>query len=78
MWSLAVADLGEGPRGPNPQPLFLDQPEAQRAEKNVFGDCPRAPFYVTIWMTEPPLSEGLDPPLTWQCAFMGSCGKNTN
>ena len=30
---LAVADLGEGPGGPAPPPLFLDQTEAQRAEK---------------------------------------------
>ena len=46
---MAVADLAEVPRGLGP-PLFLDQPEARRAEKNYFGD-------------RPPLSEGLDPPL---------------
>ena len=56
-----VVDPGEGPGGPRP-PLFLDQNEAQRAEKKLFwgwaptlsqgmDDCP------------PPLSEGLDLPL---------------
>ena len=30
-----VADPGEGP------PLVLDQTEARRAEKKLFGDCPR-------------------------------------
>ena len=30
-----MADPGEEPRGPGP-PLFLDQTEAQRAEKFVF------------------------------------------
>ena len=43
---MAVADLGEVPGGLRP-PLFLDQTEAQRAEKNLFGD-------------PPPLSQGLD------------------
>ena len=37
----AVMGLGEG------HPLFLDQTEARRAEKNFFGD-------------RPPLPEGLD------------------
>ena len=57
-----VADLGEGPGGTVP-PLFLDQTGAQRAEKNVFGDCsPQA--YFMVWMTgSPPLSQGLDPAL---------------
>ena len=32
----AVADPGEGPGGPGSPPLFLDQTEAQRAEKNFF------------------------------------------
>ena len=48
-----------GARGGQP-PLFLDQTEAQRAEKNLFGDCP--PLSQGL-MTGPPLSEGLDPPL---------------
>ena len=49
----------EGP--PVPPPLFFDQNEAQRAEKNFFGDRPP---YLRVWMTPPPLlSEGLDRPL---------------
>ena len=36
---LTVADPGEGSGGPGP-PLFLNQTEAQGAEKNFFGDCP--------------------------------------
>ena len=35
--------------GPGPPPLFLDQTETRRAEKNFFGD-------------RPPLSKGLDDP----------------
>ena len=39
---LSVADPGEGPGGPAPPllppPLFLDQTEARRAEKNFSGD----------------------------------------
>ena len=42
-----MADPGEGPGGPRP-PLFLDQTEARRAEKNLGGG------------TGPPLSQGLD------------------
>ena len=48
----------EGARGPGP-PSFLDQNEAQRAEKNFFEAGP--PPYLTVWMTRaPPLSEGMD------------------
>ena len=42
---MAVADPGEGPRGPS-LPLLLDQTEASGAEKN-------------FWETVPPLSKGL-------------------
>ena len=56
----AVADPGEGPGGPSlPLPLFLDQTEAQRAEKKCFGDRPQPP-------PPPPFisrSQGLDPVL---------------
>ena len=48
---------GRGPRGS--PPLFLDQTEAQRAENNFF----RPPPYLGVWMTAPPLSAGLNPPL---------------
>ena len=40
---IAVADPGEGPRGPTPPPpppLFLDQNEAQRAERTKGLDPP--------------------------------------
>ena len=47
-----MADLGEGPGGP-PAPLFLDQTEARRAEKNVFWGL--RPPYLRDWMTPPPL-----------------------
>ena len=43
-------------------PLFLDQTEAQRAEKNCFGDQTRPP-YLWVLMTGPALPEGLDLPL---------------
>ena len=35
------------------------------AEKNVFGDCspPPPPPPSKVWMTGPPLSQGLDPAL---------------
>ena len=51
-------------RGARP-PLFLDENEAQRAEKFFFGGW--TPLYLRVWMTAPPLpnlSEGLDSPLT--------------
>ena len=44
-------------------PLFLDQTEARRAEKFFFGDRPPLPPYVSVWMTVPPLSQGMDPAL---------------
>ena len=46
-------------------PLVLDQTEARRAGKNVFGDRP--PPFLRVWMTEPlpPLPQGLDPALHW-------------
>ena len=47
---------------PVADPLFLDQNEAQRAEKKIFE---AAPPYLRVWMTcpSPPLSEGPDLPL---------------
>ena len=65
----AVMGLGEG------HPLFLDQTEARRAEKNFFETGPlpfvrvwmtRPPPFVRVWMTGPPLPplyKGLVPPL---------------
>ena len=44
-----MADQGEGPGGPRP-PLFFDQNEARRAEKNFFAD--RAPPYLRVWFSK--------------------------
>ena len=49
---------GPGVRAP---PLFLDQTEDRRAEKTFWGDLPSP--YLRVWMTLPPLSQGLDPAL---------------
>ena len=50
-----------GARGGSGPPLFLDQTEARRAEKNLFGDRP--PLSQGLDDRAPRLSEGLDPPL---------------
>ena len=55
-----VADPGEGPQKAHPPPLFLDQTEAWRANKNFFGN--RA-SHLSIPPPTPPLSEGMDPAL---------------
>ena len=57
---LTVANLGEGPGGP--APLFLDQAEAQGPKKNFL----RAGPLLSRGLDDPPppLSEGLDPPLS--------------
>ena len=54
----SVADPGEGPGGPAP-PYFYTKlmPEGP---KKIFGT---PPLYLRVWMTGPPLSGGLDPPL---------------
>ena len=49
-----------GARGARP-PLFLDQTEARRTEKNVFDPPP--PLSHGLDTPPPPLFEGLDPPL---------------
>ena len=43
-----MADPGKGPG----TPLFLDQSEAQRAEKNVLETT--LPTYLRVWMPPPP------------------------
>ena len=63
LMSNSSSGLGESPRGPAPVPLFLDQTEARRANKNFLKTAPPPP-YLRVWMTVPsPLSEGLDLPL---------------
>ena len=52
---ITVADSGEGPGGPLPPLLFLDQTEARRAEK----------FFLATGPT--PLPQGLDPALHYCC-----------
>ena len=63
-YSTTVADPGEGAEGPAP-PLFLDQTEATRAEKNFWGVTAPPPLLSQGLDDPPPLhpSEGLDPPL---------------
>ena len=57
-WYSSVVDPGEGLRGP----LFLDQTEARRVEKNFFETA--APLSQGLDDRTPlPLSEGLDLPL---------------
>ena len=63
----AVADPGEGPWGAHPlPPLFLDETEARRVEKNFFGD---RSFPLSQGLDDPlpppPLTQGLNPALVW-------------
>ena len=68
----SVADLGEGPA---PFPLFLEQTEAQRAEKKFLETGPLP--YLRVWTTAPqpppspssPQSQGLDPALVLAQTF---------
>ena len=63
---------GEEPGGP--APLFLDQTEAQRAEKNFLETAPLR--CLRVWMTKPPLSQGQDPAL--QSLFVSSKKKTVS
>ena len=62
---IVICSGGSRGGGPGP-PLFLNQTEARRAQKNFFGDRLPPPF-LRVWMTgpPPPLSQGLDPALIW-------------
>ena len=55
--ALTGVDPGEGPRGAQAIPLFLDQTEARRSD---FFFRP-APPYLRAWMTAPP-----SPRLIWR------------
>ena len=58
---MTMADPGKaGPKSPSPPPLFLDQTEAQRAEKDFLR--PLSLISGSEW-PPPPLSAGPDPPL---------------
>ena len=56
---------GRGPGGPPHTPICLDQTEARRAEKKIFGD--RAPS-LSGWPPPPP-------PLYWATTFYGAIFK---
>ena len=56
-----------GAGGGGGPPLFLDQNEARRAEKNFFETAP--PISGSGWLL-PPLSESLDPPLASYTAML--------
>ena len=59
---VAVADPGEGPWGPELPPYFSTK-KMPEGPKKTFVET--GPPYLRIWMTAPPpLSEGLDLPLT--------------
>ena len=60
-----MADTGGGP-GRAEAHLFLDQTEARRAEIKFMETAVSSPppsSYLRVWMTESPLSQGLDPAL---------------
>ena len=59
-----IEDYGSSGRSRGGHPLFLDQTEARRAEKNFIWDRP-PPSLISGsgWPSLHPLSEGLDPPL---------------
>ena len=64
-----MQDPGEWPGGPAP-PLFLDQTEAQRAEKSFFGYRVRVPGpYLRVWMTGAPLPLSQGPALQFVIVF---------
>jgi len=52
---------GGSTKRPATPPLFSDQTEARRSK--FFFVLYRVPPYLRVWMTGPPLTEGLDPPL---------------
>ena len=61
-----VADPGEGPGGLLPPPYFWTKLWPEGPKKIFFFRPPHSP-YLRVWMTGPPLSEGLDdraPPLS--------------
>ena len=56
----SVVDPGAGPGGSAPPPVFLDQTEAQKAEKYFWQTTP-LPFSKGLDDWAPSLSQGLDP-----------------
>ena len=61
-----VTDPAEGPGSPRPPPpLFLDQTDSRRAEKNFFWWPSPPPLSKGLDDHAPPLSQGLDQALQW-------------
>ena len=64
---VTVMDPGEGPRGTRPPPLFLDQTEGRRVERNFLETAPPPPC----------LSQGVDyrplPPLPYLKVWIRHC-----
>ena len=67
-----MADPGEGPGGRGP--LIFRSNWGPMGRKKFFLD--RAPPYHRVWMTGPPLSEGLDPQLCMTFLCMIALRKN--
>ena len=65
-------DLGEGP-GP---PLFLEQTEAQKAQKKVLETRHPPLISGSGCPPPPPLTEGLDPPLGYLIGHLADRGKS--
>ena len=58
-WFDSAADPGEGL---SPLPYFSTKMTTEGSKK-IFWRPPPIPTYLRVWMTAPPLSDGLDPPL---------------
>ena len=70
VWTIAVADRGEGPRGPGPNWGPKGWKKIGRPGPPLSqGLDDRPPHYLRVCFTPPPppppLSDGLDPPLSW-------------
>ena len=59
---------GRGPGGGGGSPLFFDQNEVRRTEKNYF--LRPGPLYLRVWMTSPP---PLPPPTPYLKVWMRHC-----
>ena len=55
-----MADPGDSPP---PSLLFWTELRSEEPKIVFFGDHPPVPTYLRLWMTGPPLSQGLDPVL---------------
>ena len=70
MCRVAASDSSRGgaqhPAPPLPS-LFSDQTVARKGETVLFFLETGHPPYLRVWMTSPPLSQGLDPALAAMC-----------